>query len=153
MRRAFLALSCLALVLLGALVVGSSFGLADVNNPAADARPTPTPNRPPPSNPAAIDASDLILPDLVVESIEVNPAAPLINEPIIIKVTIKNQGEAAVRVDPANNFWTDLYVDPAVVPIQLGQDGEIDWGCQAWWMPVGGSSVTGGISCPRQPLC
>jgi len=36
-------------------------------------------------------AGQTALPDLIVESIETNPATPLVNRPAIISVTIKNQ--------------------------------------------------------------
>ncbi len=65
------------------------------------------------------------------------PAIPAINEPATIYVTIANHGSADVGA--TNNFYTDLYIDPAIVPIQLGQDGEVAWGCQGWWLPVGAS--------------
>lgn len=77
------------------------------------------------------------MPDLIVERIEVFPSSPTLYVTATIRVTIKNQG--TVDLEPTNTFYTDLYVDPGVVPIQLGQDGVKAWGCQAWYVPAGGS--------------
>jgi hypothetical protein len=103
------------------------------------ARPTPTPDGGgPQGSTSSIDIP--ALPDLVVSKIEVQPAFPRIGEPVIIQVTIENRGLADVSLGPPpNNFHTDLYVNPAVTPIQLYQDGEIEFPCQAWWVPAGGS--------------
>ncbi len=142
MRKTFLALSILALALVGALLVGVSLGVAQTGSPVANQRPTPTPDVlvPPPTSPSPASPDIPPLPDLVVESIEVEPSSPLIGQEVIINVTIKNQGVSDVPVYPdPQNFWSDLYIDPAIVPIQLGQDGQWSWGCQARWVPVGGS--------------
>ena len=140
MRRLLLALSCLALVILVALVLSASLGVAENSGPVPGARPTATPDRLAPS----IDSSspDALLPDLVVEKIEVMPPTPIISEAVLIRVHIKNQGPGDVSLGPpANNFNADLYVDPAIVPIQLGQDGQQEWLCQAWWVPSGGTYI------------
>jgi hypothetical protein len=139
MKRMFLALTCLALVLLGALIASTSLGVAQTSVPRHDPRPSPTPDG---LGPAAAPASPDVasLPDLVVTSIQVQPAIPVMNEEVTIRVTIKNQGTADVPLSPSpQNFYTDLYVDPAVVPIHLFQDGQISWGCQAYWLPAGDS--------------
>ncbi len=141
MKRTFLAASCLALVVLAVLVVGVSMGVAQPSQPVKDARPTPTPEGPLPVKvPSSPESPEIPpLPDLVVESIEVVPSNPRIYETVRVKVTIKNQ--SLVDVVPGNNFWSDLYVDPSIVPIQLGQDGVFAWPCQATWVPAGGSYV------------
>jgi hypothetical protein len=140
MKRQLLSLSFLALALLGILIIGASLGLAQtVDNP----RPTPTPVEPteplePRPSPVPAGPDIPLMPDLVVEEIRVVPPSPFINEEATILVTIKNVGPLDVRIDPdPNNFWSDLYIDPSVVPIQLGQDGEAAWGCQAVWMCSG----------------
>jgi hypothetical protein len=136
MKRSFVTLTCLTLVLAGVWILGSSLGLAQANQPVQDPRPSPTPNIPVPDG--AVPFPEFPpMPDLVVEQIEVVPAIPRINEPATIYVTIANRGSADVGA--TNNFYTDLYIDPAVVPIQLGQDGEWSWGCQGWWLPAGAS--------------
>ena len=139
MRKSLLALSCLVLALLGALVVATGLGLAQTGSPVPDARPTPTPDMvvAPPEVPSPEDPDAPLLPDLVVASIEFYPATPAVGEETTVLVTIKNVGP--VDVEPNNNFFTDLYVDPSVVPIQLGQNGVWDWGCQGRWMTAGGS--------------
>jgi hypothetical protein len=136
MKRTLLALSCLVL-LLAALIAGASLGVAQTSQPVKDARPTPTPELPlpaaPPSVPESPESPEIPpLPDLIVEKIEVDPPNPRIYETVTIRVTIKNQG--SLDVVPGNNFWSDLYIDPAVVPIQLGQDGQAEWPCQATWV-------------------
>jgi len=136
MKRSKVTLVCLTLVLAGMWILGSSLGLAQGNQVVKDPRPTPTPNMPVPEG--AAPAPDMpLMPDLVVEQIQVVPAIPAINEPATIYVTIANHGSAPVGA--TNNFYTDLYIDPAIVPIQLGQDGEVAWGCQGWWLPAGAS--------------
>ncbi|MGD8623265.1 MAG: CARDB domain-containing protein [Anaerolineae bacterium] len=133
----------LTLVAAVGLLVLVAPGLAQEDGPVPDARPTPTPElplppiEPPPEGPDAPEIPPL--PDLIVEDIEVIPAVPVIGQEVIVRVTIANQSN--VDVTPGNNFWSDLYVDPAVVPIQLGQDGQAAWPCQATWVPAGGSYV------------
>jgi hypothetical protein len=139
MKRTLLALSFLVFVLLAALVAGANLGVAQ-SQPVKDARPTPTPDRPVSPQEAAPSAESPEtppLPDLVVEQIVVVPARPSINQEVTIRVTIANRGVEDVTL--GNNFWSDLYVDPSIVPIQLGQDGVWEWGCQSWWVPKGGS--------------
>jgi len=137
MKRSFVTLTCLTLVLAGVWILGSSLGLAQANQVVKDPRPTPTPNMPVSEEGVAPAPEIPLMPDLVVEQIQVVPAIPVINEPATIYVTIANHGSA--DVGSTNNFYTDLYIDPAIVPIQLGQDGEVAWGCQGWWLPVGAS--------------
>jgi hypothetical protein len=139
MKKMFLALSFLVLVLLAVLVAGASLGVAQ-SQPVKNARPTPTPDRPvpPPEAPPSAESPEIPpLPDLVVERIEVVPVRPYIGDEVTIRVTIANQG--ATDVPDGYNFYTDLYVDPAIVPIQLGQPSQAKWGCQYWWVPKGGS--------------
>jgi hypothetical protein len=139
MRRLLLVLSLLALVLLAALVLGATMGMAQTTAPLHDPRPSPTPDGlGPASSPASPDLPGL--PDLVVTSIEVAPPTPVIDEPATIRVRIENRGTAGVPVGPPpQNFYTDLYVDPAIVPIQPLQESQLSWGVQAYWLPAGGS--------------
>lgn len=142
MKRALVGLTCLAILTAVILIAGGSLGAAQIPGPVENARPTPTPIAPPEEGPSEPESPEVDLPDLVVTSIEVVPEIPLKGETTTIKVTIKNQGKADVTVYPEpNNFWSDLYVDPAELPIQLGQNGVFDWGCQAVWVPAGGSHV------------
>jgi hypothetical protein len=138
MKKTALALTCLALLLLAALILGAGLSVAQTGVPLHDPRPSPTPDGLGPAPAPAAAAPDVPpMPDLVVTSIEVYPSTPIINEPASIQVTIKNQG--AVDVPLGNNFYTDLYVDPSVVPIQLFQTGVYSWGVQAYWLPADGS--------------
>ncbi len=139
MRRTVLALISLSLALVVILFVAASLGVVQAGQPVKDARPTPTPDRPIPDSEAVLDPDIPPLPDLVVEKIEVDPAAPRIGQEVTIRVTIANRGSTDVA--PGNNFWTDLYIDPAIVPIQLGQDGVAAWPCQSWYVPVDGSYI------------
>ncbi|NLF13385.1 MAG: hypothetical protein GX597_16495, partial [Anaerolineaceae bacterium] len=140
-NRILLAFTLLTTALVLALVVGAGQGVAMDAGPIPGARPSPTPDGHAPVAPAAPEspAAPEIppLPDLIVESIRVVPKNPIINQSATILVTIKNQGTKDLAMD--NSFYTDLYIDPAVVPIQLGQDSDHAWGCQAYWVPAGES--------------
>jgi hypothetical protein len=139
MKRTVLALISLSLALAVVLFIAASLGVVQAGQPVKDARPTPTPDRPIPDSEAIADPDIPPLPDLVVEKIEVEPASPRIGQMVTIKVTIANRGSRDVA--PGNNFWADLYIDPAIVPIQLGQDGVAAWPCQSWFVPVDGSYI------------
>jgi hypothetical protein len=53
-------------------------------------------------------------PDLVVEQITVAPSTDLASTtPIVISVTIRNQGDTAT----VNDFWVDLYINPSRRPL------------------------------------
>ena len=137
---------CLAFVVMIAavsliLLVAVGTGAAPASDPVPGARPTPTAETPlPERQPSSPESPEIPpLPDLIVESIEVIPSTPILGEPATIRVVIKNQ--SPYDVDPGNNFWSDLYIDPGVVPIQLGQEGVAEWGCQATWVPAGGVHV------------
>lgn len=134
MKIRLLTFSCLMLVLLAAWFL--SFGAQAIGAEVPNPRPTPTPDAPLPPGPLVLPDTPP-LPDLIVTSIEVEPGTPAINEPAIIRVTIANVGTRDVQ--PGNNFYVDLYIDPSVVPIQLGQDGEYAWGAQGYWLPKGAS--------------
>ncbi len=140
-NRILLAFTLLTTALVLALVVGAGQGVAMDAGPVPGARPSPTPDGHAPVAPAAPEspAAPEIppLPDLIVESIRVVPRNPILNQSATIQVTIKNQGTKDLAMD--NSFYTDLYIDPAVVPIQLGQDSDHAWGCQAYWVPAGES--------------
>ncbi|MBN1815174.1 MAG: hypothetical protein JXA14_25300 [Anaerolineae bacterium] len=139
MKRSHLAVMLSVLVVLIALLAGAAAGAAQ-SGPVPDARPTPTPELPLPEGyqPSPVPRSPEIppLPDLVITDIDLIPAAPVLGEVTIIRVTIYNRSQ--YDVTPGNNFWSDLYIDPAIVPIQLGQDGVAEWPCQATWVPAGG---------------
>jgi hypothetical protein len=120
-------------------------GLAQGQGPVLTPLPTPTPM---PSAPEPPPASDLVaqdaLADLVVSKIETVPATPLVGQPTVIAVTIKNQG--AGWVPSGNNFLTDLYIDPPFEPMvnyhqiyspTLG----LPWGAQWFFVPPNGSYV------------
>ena len=137
MRRVLLALSCLALVILVALVLASGLGAAQDSQSVEGARPRPTPDGTVLPDHGVLSPDVPAGPDLVVESITVEPAVPVFNEPALIRVTIKNQG--AVNGPVTATFYTDLYIDPSITPIELRQDGDHAWGCQLWWVPAGES--------------
>jgi hypothetical protein len=137
MKRTFLPLTLLLSALLGMLVLGASLGWAQENGPVPDARPTATPAVALPEQEEPSSPEIPNYPDLIVERIEFYPADPVVNETVRIRVTIANQG--VTDVNPGNNFWTDLYIDPTIVPIQLGQNGVFAWPCQSFWVPAGGS--------------
>ena len=145
MKRIVVVLACLALLGAVLLIFGAVHGTAQIPGPVENARPTPTPITPLVERPLEVESSEspeVALPDLVVTAIEVEPEIPLKGQMVTIRVTIENIGEADVTVYPdPNNFWSDLYVDPAELPVQLGQNGVYEWGCQAAWVPAGGSHV------------
>jgi uncharacterized repeat protein (TIGR01451 family) len=69
-----------------------------VPTPTPTSSPTPTPtNTPTVAN----------QPDLIVKSITVAPAAPVVGQALVVTVTIKNQGTAAAT----GLFYTDVYAD------------------------------------------
>jgi hypothetical protein len=121
--------------------ISASFGPSQPSQLVGDARPTPTPILPlPEKEPVSPDSPEIpTLPDLIVEKIEVVPTIPQVGETATIKVTIQNP--SSYDVAPGNNFWTDLYIDPEVVPVAPGQTGIHRWPCQATWVPAGGSYV------------
>ncbi|MBN1813559.1 MAG: hypothetical protein JXA14_17100 [Anaerolineae bacterium] len=139
MKRSHLAVTLSALAVVIVLLAGATSGVAQ-DQPVPNARPTPTSEvpLPEPYHPPTIPESPEIppLPDLVVVNISVFPSQLNVNEPVTIRVTIHNRSIHDVEL--GNNFWTDLYIDPAVVPIQLGQDGEAEWPSQSTWVPAGG---------------
>ncbi|MGQ9584351.1 MAG: CARDB domain-containing protein [Anaerolineae bacterium] len=97
-------------------------------------RPTPTPALP--GGPEALGPMDG-LPDLIVEAIQLNPLRPLVGVTTTIRVRIANVGEGDVA--PANNFFVDLYVDPAEPPGRgtPGQPGTAFQGVQGFTMKAG----------------
>jgi hypothetical protein len=143
MKTRIVWLICSPLALLLLLLAVS--GLAQGQGPVLTAVPTPTPVLPAPEPP---QASDLVaqgaLADLVVSKIETIPATPLVGQPTVIAVTIKNQG--AGWVPSGNNFLTDLYIDPPFEPMvnyhqiyspTLG----LPWGAQWFFVPPNGAYV------------
>ncbi len=131
------------------LAVGLSFcalsGLALGQGPVLTSLPTPTPM---PFGPEVVSSSDLNAqdtpPDLIVEKIETDPATPLVGQPSVISVTIKNQGPGVVP--EYHNFLVDLYIDPPIDPIVnyhqiISSTLGLPWGAQWFFVPPGGSYV------------
>ena len=50
--------------------------------------------------------------NLVIQSIQVNPAEPAAGQPTLIGVTLRNLGTETV----VDDFWVDLYIDPVTTP-------------------------------------
>ncbi|MCI0578935.1 MAG: PQQ-dependent sugar dehydrogenase [Chloroflexi bacterium] len=75
------------------------------------AAPTPTPVPPGP--------------DLVVADLTLVPAVLAAGEPVIVYVTVLNQGNQPVT--PGNNFFVDFYVDTVPAPYA---PGDLYWGAQ-----------------------
>jgi hypothetical protein len=119
-------------------------GLAQGQGPVLTALPTPTPLLPPPEPPPAGDVVAQALPDLIVSKIETVPPTPLVGQPAVIAVTIKNQGSG--WVPSGHNFLVDLYIDPPFEPVvnyhqiyspTLG----LPWGGQWFYVPPDTSYV------------
>ena len=72
--------------------------------PTATRTRTPTPtNTPTPTSTSTVVAR----PDLIVKSIQVGPASPVVGQTLVVTVTIRNQGTAGAF----DLFYTDVYVD------------------------------------------
>jgi uncharacterized repeat protein (TIGR01451 family) len=50
--------------------------------------------------------------NLVIQGIQVDPAAPVAGQPTRIAITLRNLGSETV----AEDFWVDLYIDPVTTP-------------------------------------
>lgn len=78
------------------------------------------------------------LPDLVVESVVVEPAPSSAEEPLIVSAVIRNQGTL-----PASGFWVELLLDAAGAP---GSEDATFWADQGirWHIPAleAGGTVT-----------
>lgn len=102
-----------------------------LNNYSSPVDPTPTPI------PTATATSVPCTPtgvDLVVTSIQVQPANPTSGQPATVLVTIRNQG--TINVTYGNNFFVDFYVNR--IP-GYAISGDLSWGVQ-------GSTLTAGAS-------
>jgi hypothetical protein len=130
----------LAVVLLFLALSGFALG----QGPVLTSLPTPTPI---PFGTEVVSSSDLgaqdIPPDLIVEKIQTSPAIPLVGQPSVISVTIKNQGPGSVR--PDNNFLVDLYIDPPRTPVVnyhqiISPTLGLPWGAQGWFVETPGTS-------------
>jgi uncharacterized repeat protein (TIGR01451 family) len=79
--------------------------------------------------------------NLVVQSIQVDPAAPDAGQPTQIAVTLRNLGTDTV----AEDFWVDLYIDPVTTPTVNLLWNNIAGTGKAWHIyddiPGGGSLV------------
>jgi hypothetical protein len=138
MRRTLLAVSCLALVLAVGLIAGASLGIAQPSQPVESARPTPTPILPLPEKEPASPESPEALPDLIVESIRVDPPNPYVEQNATVYVTIMNVGDA--DVEPGNNTFLDLYINPTTDDLR-GIPGDYWWGVQGAPLKVNQSVV------------
>lgn len=130
-------LSALSLFALLALVLIFS-GVAFTQGSGQGPRPTPTPWPLPEGEEARVPASPDALPDLIVESIEVFPAEPLVSEPVTVTVTIRNVGSAGVPL--TNVFALDFYINPPTDELQ-DIPSDMYWWVQGAMMPVGASAV------------
>lgn len=68
---------------------------------------TPTSTPTPSGTPAPTSSPPPTRPDLLVDNIEALPSSPGLNRAIVVTVTIRNQGSAAVT----RFFYTDVYAD------------------------------------------
>jgi len=79
--------------------------------------------------------------NLVIQSIQVSPAAPTLGQATRISVTLHNSGTAAITGD----FWVDLYVDPTTTPTVNVVWNDIAPYGKAWLVhtdiPAGGTLV------------
>ena len=108
-----------------------------LNNYSAPVDPTPTPTSTPipvqTATPTATPCTPTNI-DLVVTSIEVQPANPTSGQQATVAVTIRNQGSANVAF--GNNFFVDFYVNR--VP-GYAIYGDVSWGVQGADMTAGAS--------------
>lgn len=137
MRTKMLLVLGLTLVGLIALSVSVSGAVLPGDRDTA-LRPTPTAETLPPDYEPSAPADPEALPDLVVESIYLNPANPHVEEEVSVRVTIKNIG--AVDVEPGNAFFLDFYINPPTDDLH-GLRGDFYWPVQGHFMKVG-ESVT-----------
>jgi large repetitive protein len=75
--------------------------------------------------------------DLVVTRFEVSPSAPAADQPVLITVEVKNQGD-----EIATSFWIDLYINPNRAPTTAGKPWETTCTLDpcygiAWYVPGG----------------
>jgi hypothetical protein len=103
------------------------------------ARPTPTPAAPPPgAGRTAPQVFCSACANLVVQSITTDPVTPTIGVTATVQVVIANIGVGDVA--DGNNFFVDLYVNPAA-PTDLVGRGDYSWSAQSWYVPSGGNRV------------
>lgn len=134
MRTKAFAITIIGLLALFLVLVNAAF----VESSSAQERPTPTPEVAPlgdlPSAPASPDA----LPDLIVQSIQLDPPDPFVGRDTTVYVTIKNIGAADVGM--TNNFFLDLYINPPTDQLR-GIPGDVYWGVQGYWMKAGATVI------------
>jgi len=130
----------IAVPILGLMLLMTLGAGAQGEGPPYPPRPTPTPAVPPPAHQGQPEPEGVPdeFPDLIVADITVQPATRLVNMPLMVYVTVKNQGPKDVAL--GNNFFADLYVDPGAPPEQ-GRPGDVSWGVQYFWVPAGESYV------------
>ncbi|GAB4161974.1 MAG: hypothetical protein Fur0021_35800 [Candidatus Promineifilaceae bacterium] len=109
-------------------------GSAPPPTPTPGPSPTPT-NTPAPPTPTASPTPCVPTGiDLVVTNITLEPAQPLVGQPVRVSVTMRNQG--STDVPKGNNFYLDFYLDRVPAPLLVG---DIAWGVQ-------GADLTAGTS-------
>ena len=131
MKRSFIGLTFLTILIAVILIGGASLGAAQTSGsprPTATAAvPMPAPGETEPRSPDA-------LPDLIVTGIRVSPESPYVNGSATAYVTIMNVGTEDVEV--GNNFFLDLYINPTTDDLR-GIPGDYGWDVQGHWMKVG----------------
>ncbi len=146
MKRAFVGLTCLTILLAIILIGGASLGAAQT---VGGARPTATVALPGPgsgetlpSSPASPDA----LPDLIVTEIRVSPENPKVDGAATVFVTIMNASDVEIAL--GNNFFLDLYINPTTDDLRY-LPGDFWWDVQGHWMkpwlPVEFSTSVAGV--------
>ena len=130
MKRSFVGLTCLIILLAALLIGGASLGAAQTS---ASPRPTATPAVPVPPQEESAPRSPDALPDLIVTDIRVSPSSPYVNGAATAYVTIMNVGTADVEL--GNNFFLDLYINPTTDDLR-GIPGDYTWDVQGHWMKV-----------------
>ena len=129
----------LALVLAGAWAfAASAAGSGPAESTPTGPRPTPTAALLPPDSAPSSPAQPEALPDLVVTGIALSPADPYVDQETKVFVTIKNIGTADVQ--PGNNFFLDLYINPPTDDLR-GLRGDYYWPVQGYTMKAGQSAV------------
>jgi hypothetical protein len=127
----------LGLALIGSIALSISVSSAVLPGDTDTAlRPTPTAETLPPDYEPSIPSDPEALPDLVVESIQLTPARPYVEQEVLVRVTIKNMG--MVDVEPSNAFFLDFYINPPTDDLH-GLRGDFYWPVQGQYMKAGAS--------------
>ena len=111
--------------------------------------PTPVPPTPGPSpTPTPIPPTEG--PDLVITSFTINPVNPGVSDNVVVTLVIENQGTVASGSGVGDGFWTDFYVNPAILPNNSALGADRRWDAVgsilgiAWPVPAlaAGESIT-----------